>query len=130
MSANEIANRLIAQAVFQVQASNNFRFVESTGFEGIVRKGVGLFQLNLVQPLDFSIPPATTPRVARYKTVPQVYNLSATGWAAAGGVPMDVAPGGYSPGSIALAIYSDNPPATLADSGICLINVWQFPTID
>lgn len=130
MSANEIANRLIAMAVIQVQASNNFRFVESVGFSAIRRSGVGLFELTLIQPLDFSVPPATTPRVARYKTVPDVYNLAATGYVAAGGVPMDVAPGGYAPGSVALAIYSDNPPTTLADNGICLLKVWQFPTTE
>ena len=130
MSANEIANRLIAQAVIQVQSSSNFRFVESVGFTAIRRSGTGLYELTLVQPLDFSVPPATTPRVARYKTVPQVYNLAANGYVAAGSVPIDVLPGGYAPGSIALAFYSDNPPTTLADDGICLLNVWQFPTID
>jgi hypothetical protein len=128
--ANEIVNRLQAMAVIQVQSSSNFRFVSQVGFRGIVRKNVGIYNLLLVDPLDYMVPVATVPFVERYRGVPEAYNLFATGMAIVGGVPLDVVPGGNEPGSLALAFYSDIPPNTLADSGLCLIKVWQFPTIE
>lgn len=128
--SNEIANRLLAMCVVQVQSSSDFRLVSAVGIDSIVRRGVGLYNILLVQPLDYSAPIATLPRVERYRSVPECYNLFGTGNALCGGVPLDVAPGGNAPGSLALALYSNDPPTTLADSGLCLIKVWQFPTIE
>ncbi len=127
--SNEIANRLAAMCVVQVQSSSNYRFVSAVGFASIVRRSTGLYNLVLNEPLDYLVPPAGVPHVERYGTVPEVYNLAGGGFATVGGVPLDVATPPNEPGSVALGLYSDFPPTTLADSGLVLIKVWQFPTI-
>jgi hypothetical protein len=131
MSANEIANRLIASAVVQTQGATtaDYRIVSSFGMASLVRTGVGLYNLRLIEPLDFYVNSSTLV-VTRARTVPIGMSLAGiTRPVAIGVVPLDVAAGGPNqPGSIAIGFLN----ASLAaiDDGLCFVQVWQFPTID
>jgi hypothetical protein len=132
--ANQIANRVHAQAVIQILSSTDHRFVENAGFKNLVRLSTGEYVANLEEPLDYKIDADTT-HVDRYRTVPTVQNLAGnSAQVVVGGIPINATglSAGVDPGSIAIGTYAVDPETgpALADDGLFLLTVWQFPTTD
>lgn len=129
--SNEISNALAAWALIQVTSAVDFRIVAGFGVRELVRMGaVGMYNLRFLQPLDFKVFTATV-RIERARQVATASNLAGVlRRVYIGNVPINVAPSPYEAGSVALLFTDSASPSADVDDGICLVQVWQLPTVD
>ena len=128
MGAIENSNALSAWALVQVQSLTDYRIVRGSGVRELVRVGVGLYNLRLVEPMDYSVNQATL-AILRAQQVMTFCNLAGVlRRLYCGVVPLTIPPGAYEAGSVAMGFA--NAADVNIDDGLGLVQIWTFPSID